>query len=152
MYARRIRIELLAENQSAGFEVAQGFRQHEICDAENFALEFAVMERAVFRQMPQDWDFPFLPDNFQRENHRAGVLQIRRQPVKNQVGGSVSEYKNRLQIVKETPGYWRVIITNGELNMFDPWMFAELNALMTNIERDEDLKVVVFESGNADFL
>ena len=85
--------------------------------------------------MPQDWDFPFLPDNFQRENHGAGVLQIRRQPVKNQVGGSVSEYKNRLEIVKETAGYWRVIISNGELNMFDPWMFAELNALMAKIER-----------------
>lgn len=63
----------------------------------------------------------------------------------------MSEYKNRLQIIKETPNYWRVIITNGELNLFDPWMFAELNALMAKMENDEDLKVVVFESGNENF-
>lgn len=63
----------------------------------------------------------------------------------------MSEYKNRLEVVKETPGYWRVVITNGELNLFDPWMFAELNALMSEMERDDELKVVVFESGNEDF-
>lgn len=63
----------------------------------------------------------------------------------------MGEYKNRLEIIKETPNYWRVVISNGDLDLFDPWMFAELNALMSKMENDENLKVVVFESGNEDF-
>lgn len=61
------------------------------------------------------------------------------------------EQKKRLQIVKETANYWRVIIDNPPLNAFDPWMFAELNVLMSEMENDENLRVVVFESANIDF-
>jgi enoyl-CoA hydratase/carnithine racemase len=58
---------------------------------------------------------------------------------------------NRLTIVRQSPAYWRIIISNPPLNLFDPKMFAELNVLMDDIEKDADLKVVVFESGDADF-
>lgn len=58
---------------------------------------------------------------------------------------------NRLNIVRESLAYWRIIINNPPLNLFDPWMFAELNALMDDIEKDKDLKVVVFESTDEDF-
>lgn len=58
---------------------------------------------------------------------------------------------NRLTIVRESPAYWRVIIDNPPLNLFDPLMFAELNVLMDDVERDGDLKVIVFESGDEDF-
>jgi enoyl-CoA hydratase/carnithine racemase len=57
----------------------------------------------------------------------------------------------RLTIVRPSPAYWRVVINNPPLNLFDPTMFAELNVLMDDIEQDPDLKVVVFESGDADF-
>lgn len=58
---------------------------------------------------------------------------------------------NRLNIVRESQAYWRIIINNPPLNLFDPWMFAELNVLMDDIEKDKDLKVVVFESADEDF-
>jgi enoyl-CoA hydratase/carnithine racemase len=50
-----------------------------------------------------------------------------------------------------TPAYWRVIIENPPINLHDPEMFAELNVLMDSIDTDRDLKVVVFESANADY-
>jgi enoyl-CoA hydratase/carnithine racemase len=58
---------------------------------------------------------------------------------------------NRLTIVRQSPAYWRIVINNPPLNMFDPKMFAELNVLMDSIEKDDDLRVVVFESGDEDF-
>jgi enoyl-CoA hydratase/carnithine racemase len=57
----------------------------------------------------------------------------------------------RLTVVRQTPAYWRVLIDNPPLNLFDPDMFADLNLLMDDIENDADLKVVVFESTNDDF-
>lgn len=58
---------------------------------------------------------------------------------------------NRLSVVRESVNYWRIVIGNPPLNLFDPKMFAELNVLMDDIEQDKDLKVVVFESADADF-
>ncbi len=62
-----------------------------------------------------------------------------------------SSASSRLSIVRESPNFWRVVISNPPLNLFDPQMFAELNVLMDDIEKDSDLKVLVFESGDADF-
>lgn len=59
--------------------------------------------------------------------------------------------EKRLNIIRESQAWWRIVINNPPLNLFDPWMFAELNVLMDDIERDNDLKVVVFESANQDF-
>lgn len=59
--------------------------------------------------------------------------------------------ENRLTVIHQSPSYWRVVIGNPPLNLFDPKMFAELNVLMDNIEQDKDLKVVVFESADEDF-
>jgi enoyl-CoA hydratase/carnithine racemase len=58
---------------------------------------------------------------------------------------------DRLTVIHESQAYWRVVINNPPLNLFDPRMFAELNVLMDNIENDPNLKVVVFESGDEDF-
>jgi enoyl-CoA hydratase/carnithine racemase len=59
--------------------------------------------------------------------------------------------QNRLTIDAVTPGYWRVVIENPPINLYDPEMFAELNVLMDKIDADRDLKVVVFESANPDY-
>jgi enoyl-CoA hydratase/carnithine racemase len=59
--------------------------------------------------------------------------------------------QNRLTIDAVTPSYWRVIIENPPINLYDPEMFAELNVLMDKIDTDRDLKVVVFESANPDY-
>lgn len=58
---------------------------------------------------------------------------------------------NRLSVVRQSPAYWRVVIGNPPLNLFDPKMFAELNVLMDSLEKDEDVKVVVFESSDEEF-
>ena len=58
---------------------------------------------------------------------------------------------NRLTIKAETSAYWRIIIENPPINLYDPEMFAELNVLMDKIEADRELKVVVFESANTDY-
>ncbi|MEW5506820.1 enoyl-CoA hydratase/isomerase family protein [Pseudomonas antarctica] len=58
---------------------------------------------------------------------------------------------NRLTIIAESQAYWRVIFNNPPLALFDPTTFAELNVLMDSIEKDEHLKVVVFESADPDF-
>jgi enoyl-CoA hydratase/carnithine racemase len=58
---------------------------------------------------------------------------------------------NRLTISKVTPAYWRVIIQNPPINLYDPEMFAEFNVLMDRIDTDAELKVVVFESANPDY-
>ena len=58
---------------------------------------------------------------------------------------------SRLSVVRKTPAYWQVIISNPPINLFDPDMFADLNVLMDDIENAADLKVVVFESDNDDF-
>lgn len=68
-----------------------------------------------------------------------------------QIKATTMNPTNRLTIVHQSASYWRVIIGNPPLNLFDPKMFAELNVLMDNIENDKDLKVVVFESSDPDF-
>jgi enoyl-CoA hydratase/carnithine racemase len=57
---------------------------------------------------------------------------------------------NRLTINAITTGYWRVIIENPPINLYDPEMLAELDGLMDRIDADGDLKVIVFESANRD--
>jgi enoyl-CoA hydratase/carnithine racemase len=52
---------------------------------------------------------------------------------------------------KVSEGYWKVIINNPPINVFGPEMSLELIALMDEMETDETLKVVVFESSNPEF-
>ena len=58
---------------------------------------------------------------------------------------------NRLTVAKVTPAYWRVVIENPPINLYDPEMFAELNVLMDTLDSDTDVKVVVFESANPEY-
>ena len=47
--------------------------------------------------------------------------------------------------------YWCVTIDNPPINFFDQEMADELQALLTKLEADEAVKVVVFESANPDY-
>jgi enoyl-CoA hydratase/carnithine racemase len=49
------------------------------------------------------------------------------------------------------PGRWTVTFSNPPINMFVPATIAELGALMTDLEADPSVKVVVFQSANPDF-
>ena len=49
------------------------------------------------------------------------------------------------------PGRWTVTFSNTPINMFVPTTIVELGALMTDLEADPSVKVVVFQSANPDF-
>ena len=48
------------------------------------------------------------------------------------------------------PGLWTVTFSNPRINMFVPTTIVELGALMTDLEADPSVKVVVFQSANPD--
>ncbi|UUT22916.1 enoyl-CoA hydratase/isomerase family protein [Pseudomonas sp. T8] len=56
-----------------------------------------------------------------------------------------------LTITKVTDAYWRVIISNPPINLYDPRMFADLRIFMDAVEQDPLVKIVVFESADPDF-
>ena len=49
------------------------------------------------------------------------------------------------------PGRWTITFSNPPINMFLPATIDELGTLMTDLETDPSVKVVVFESANPDF-
>jgi enoyl-CoA hydratase/carnithine racemase len=49
------------------------------------------------------------------------------------------------------PGRWTVTFSNPPINIFVPTTIVELEALMTDLEADSSVKVVVFQSANPDF-
>jgi enoyl-CoA hydratase/carnithine racemase len=49
------------------------------------------------------------------------------------------------------PGRWTITFSNPPINMFVPSTIVELGALMTELEADPSVKVVVFQSANPDF-
>jgi enoyl-CoA hydratase/carnithine racemase len=49
------------------------------------------------------------------------------------------------------PGRWTITFSNPPINMFLPSTIVELGALMTDLEADPSVKVVVFQSANPDF-
>jgi len=49
------------------------------------------------------------------------------------------------------PGRWTITFSNPPINMFVPATIVELGALMTSLEADPSVKVVVFQSANPDF-
>jgi enoyl-CoA hydratase/carnithine racemase len=49
------------------------------------------------------------------------------------------------------PGLWTITFGNPPINMFVPTTIVELGELMTELEADRSVKVVVFQSANPDF-
>jgi enoyl-CoA hydratase/carnithine racemase len=58
---------------------------------------------------------------------------------------------HQLSIARENASLWRVTFNNPPINMFVPTTIIELGALMTDLEADPSVKVVVFQSANPDF-
>jgi len=52
----------------------------------------------------------------------------------------------QIRLNRPSPGYWRVTFDNPPLNLMGPEFVLELREIMTAIETDEQVKVVVFES------
>src|SRR6478672_7988193 len=58
---------------------------------------------------------------------------------------------HQLSIDRSRPGIWTVSISNPPINMFVPTTILELGALMTDLEANPSVKVIVFQSANPDF-
>jgi enoyl-CoA hydratase/carnithine racemase len=52
----------------------------------------------------------------------------------------------RVFLTKRSPEYWRVTLNHPPLNIFGPETIPQLNEIITAIETDKNLKVVVFDS------
>ena len=58
---------------------------------------------------------------------------------------------SQFNIDRTYPGRWTITFSNPPINMFVPATIVELGALMTDLEADSSVKVVVFQSANPDF-
>src|SRR3989454_3454782 len=52
----------------------------------------------------------------------------------------------QIHLTRRSPNYWRVTIDHPPLNIFGPETIPQLNEVITSLETDEDVKVVVFDS------
>ena len=52
----------------------------------------------------------------------------------------------QIHLERQSPPLWRVTFDNPPLNIFGPETMPELNAIVTALETDPDVKVVVFDS------
>jgi enoyl-CoA hydratase/carnithine racemase len=58
---------------------------------------------------------------------------------------------SQFNIDRTFPGRWTITFNNPPINMYIPATIVELGALMTDLEADPSVKVVVFQSANPDF-
>ena len=63
-------------------------------------------------------------------------------------GATMSSTKNekRIRLEQRSPSYWRVIFDHPPLNIFGPESIPQLNEIVTAIETDNRVNVVVFDS------
>ena len=54
--------------------------------------------------------------------------------------------KQEIRLERLTPEYWRVTLNNPPFNIFGPETIPQLNSVVTQIETDPKVKVVVFQS------
>jgi enoyl-CoA hydratase/carnithine racemase len=52
----------------------------------------------------------------------------------------------QILLTRRSPAYWRVSFNHPPLNIFGPETIPQLNEIITALETDEDVKVVVFDS------
>jgi enoyl-CoA hydratase/carnithine racemase len=55
-------------------------------------------------------------------------------------------HPREIRLARRSPSYWRVTIDHPPLNIFGPETIPQLNEIITALETDEQVKVVVFDS------
>jgi enoyl-CoA hydratase/carnithine racemase len=58
---------------------------------------------------------------------------------------------SQFDIDRTYPGLWTIIFNNPPINVFVPSTIVELGELMTDLEADHSVKVVVFQTANPEF-
>ena len=56
-----------------------------------------------------------------------------------------------MQVIEETPAYWRVVFDYPPFNIVDVTIFEALQDLLARMDASPSLRVVVFESANPEF-
>jgi enoyl-CoA hydratase/carnithine racemase len=59
--------------------------------------------------------------------------------------------KSQFDVDRTDPGRWTITFSNPPINIFVPATIMELGALMTDVEADPAVKVIVFQSANPEF-
>jgi enoyl-CoA hydratase/carnithine racemase len=57
-----------------------------------------------------------------------------------------TQMRKQIHLTRRSPNFWRVTIDHPPLNIFGPDTIPQLDEVITAIETDEDVKVVVFDS------
>jgi len=57
-----------------------------------------------------------------------------------------TQMRKQIHLTRHSRNYWRVTIDHPPLNIFGPDTIPQLDEVITAIETDEDVKVVVFDS------
>ena len=52
----------------------------------------------------------------------------------------------QIKVTRSSPSYWRVTFDNPPLNLMGPEFVLEFREIMTALEADQELRVVVFDS------
>jgi enoyl-CoA hydratase/carnithine racemase len=78
--------------------------------------------------------------------HNAAAQQTDAAAAASQATQPESSANQEFKITRVTPGYWRVTIDHPPFNIFGPESIPMLNSVVTQIENDPDVKVVVFDS------
>src|SRR6202162_2152029 len=63
----------------------------------------------------------------------------------------MTESATRVQVIEETPAYWRGVFDYPPFNIADATIFEDLQNLLARMDASPSLRVVVFESANPDF-
>ena len=64
---------------------------------------------------------------------------------------SVTDARDQVRLTRVTPQYWRVTFHNPPFNIFGPNTIPQLKKVVTALETDPQVKVVVFDSDVPDF-
>jgi enoyl-CoA hydratase/carnithine racemase len=59
---------------------------------------------------------------------------------------SATDAPDQVRLTRVTPAYWRVTLHNPPFNIYGPKTMPQLDAVVTAMEADQDVRVVVFES------
>ncbi len=66
-------------------------------------------------------------------------------PIEGMHMGDITDAR-RIRLTRRTSSYWRVTFDHPPLNIFGPATIPQLNEIVTALETDDDVKVVVFDS------
>jgi enoyl-CoA hydratase/carnithine racemase len=67
-------------------------------------------------------------------------------PTAKPAPAAAASAKDQFKINRVTPSYWRIVIDHPPFNIYGPESMPMLNKVITQIEKDPQVKVVVFES------